>query len=148
MGTTVHKRCLGCGYILDGLPEDRCPECGREFHPDLPATYFVKVQSGRPLLVCAAVGLGLVIAGPVLYIAAIAARIERAPDWLGNCVDLGVASIFSVGLALEVLVTIRSSRGLRRPAHLFTRRNEIWAACFLSLTFFLAIAAAIVRALL
>jgi hypothetical protein len=23
--------CLGCGYVLDGLPQPRCPECGREF---------------------------------------------------------------------------------------------------------------------
>ncbi|HYE18170.1 MAG TPA: hypothetical protein VEA69_06985 [Tepidisphaeraceae bacterium] len=33
--------CLGCYYNLRGLPADarRCPECGRNFHPDLPATY-------------------------------------------------------------------------------------------------------------
>ena len=28
MAEPDHKRCLGCGYILDGLPEPRCPECG------------------------------------------------------------------------------------------------------------------------
>ncbi|MEW6251117.1 MAG: hypothetical protein AB1716_10755 [Planctomycetota bacterium] len=33
------KRCLGCGYILDGLPEPRCPECGRWFDPGNPDTY-------------------------------------------------------------------------------------------------------------
>jgi hypothetical protein len=27
------KYCLGCGYILNYLPEPRCPECGREFDP-------------------------------------------------------------------------------------------------------------------
>jgi hypothetical protein len=25
--------CLGCGYLLYGLPEPRCPECGRAFDP-------------------------------------------------------------------------------------------------------------------
>src|SRR5688572_6340901 len=25
--------CLGCGYALCGLPENRCPECGRAFDP-------------------------------------------------------------------------------------------------------------------
>ena len=25
------KLCLGCGYVLDGLKEHTCPECGREF---------------------------------------------------------------------------------------------------------------------
>jgi hypothetical protein len=27
-------RCLWCGYILEYLPEDRCPECGNAFDPD------------------------------------------------------------------------------------------------------------------
>lgn len=29
-----HKLCLGCGYILDYLLENRCPECGLCFDPD------------------------------------------------------------------------------------------------------------------
>jgi hypothetical protein len=32
-------RCLGCSYALDGLPEARCPECGRTFDPSKPATF-------------------------------------------------------------------------------------------------------------
>jgi hypothetical protein len=36
------KRCLTCYYVLDNLPEPRCPECGREFHPDVPSTYTTK----------------------------------------------------------------------------------------------------------
>ena len=28
-----HIVCLGCGYLLKGLPEPRCPECGRPFVP-------------------------------------------------------------------------------------------------------------------
>lgn len=31
--------CLGCYYDLRGLPEPRCPECGRGFDPDDPKTY-------------------------------------------------------------------------------------------------------------
>ncbi len=27
----VPGRCPGCGYLLIGLPERRCPECGRPF---------------------------------------------------------------------------------------------------------------------
>jgi hypothetical protein len=26
-------RCVGCGYLLIGLPQPRCPECGRDFYP-------------------------------------------------------------------------------------------------------------------
>jgi len=31
-------RCLDCDYPLRGLPENRCPECGRGFDPDDPKT--------------------------------------------------------------------------------------------------------------
>jgi hypothetical protein len=27
--------CAGCGYLLYGLPEPRCPECGRAFDPNV-----------------------------------------------------------------------------------------------------------------
>lgn len=40
------KHCLGCSYRLDGLPENRCPECGRPFDPDDPTTY----REARPAL--------------------------------------------------------------------------------------------------
>src|SRR5262245_38374422 len=26
-------RCIGCGYLLHGLTDARCPECGRPFDP-------------------------------------------------------------------------------------------------------------------
>ncbi len=34
-----HKYCLKCSYILDRLPENRCPECGRKFSPNDPRTF-------------------------------------------------------------------------------------------------------------
>ena len=36
-------RCLKCGYILDGLPEARCPECGTAFNPFDPSTFSVRI---------------------------------------------------------------------------------------------------------
>jgi len=60
------KRCLGCAYILDGLPENRCPECGQPFDPDDPTTFNTSVLSGR-LLLAAAVFCGLATAvGPII----------------------------------------------------------------------------------
>lgn len=38
------QQCLDCGYDLRGLPEPRCPECGRGFNPDDPATYRSTLQ--------------------------------------------------------------------------------------------------------
>ena len=35
----VEMKCLDCRYLLKGLPEHRCPECGRSFDPDDPATF-------------------------------------------------------------------------------------------------------------
>ncbi len=33
------KRCLDCRYILDGMQSQVCPECGRPFDPEDPATF-------------------------------------------------------------------------------------------------------------
>ena len=32
-GLRFDNRCIRCGYNLTGLPEPRCPECGRPFEP-------------------------------------------------------------------------------------------------------------------
>ncbi len=53
------KRCLTCGYILDHLPEPRCPECGRAFDPSNPDT-FETGPRWRPMRAPLAVCLALV----------------------------------------------------------------------------------------
>jgi hypothetical protein len=40
--------CRQCNYVLDGLPENRCPECGREFDPAQPATFLPKPELPVP----------------------------------------------------------------------------------------------------
>ncbi len=40
------KWCSECGYRLDWLPQPRCPECGRAFDPDDPATWATRPKSG------------------------------------------------------------------------------------------------------
>ena len=60
-------RCLRCGYVLEGLPEPRCPECGRPFDLNNPATYntkppFVRWKYWLPgLLLSLGGGLGLYV---------------------------------------------------------------------------------------
>jgi hypothetical protein len=39
---TEPPRCLRCNYVLAGLPEPRCPECGLDFNPSDPTTYTTK----------------------------------------------------------------------------------------------------------
>ncbi len=46
-------RCFECGYLLIGLPTNRCPECGREFDPaeygdEVSNTACASPDSGRP----------------------------------------------------------------------------------------------------
>lgn len=31
--------CRECSYVLDALPENRCPECGKSFDPQNPGTF-------------------------------------------------------------------------------------------------------------
>lgn len=50
------KRCLNCGYIVDGLSDNRCPECGRAFDPDNPKTYWRTRRSGIKQLVSSLLG--------------------------------------------------------------------------------------------
>lgn len=52
------KRCLKCRYILDNLPEPRCPECGLGFDPQDPATYWIKRHPNpdTPWLIAAVAG--------------------------------------------------------------------------------------------
>ena len=68
IGMSTEKRCIDCGYILtglEGIPDRRCPECGREFDLGNPATYatrppFVRWRFWLPPFVLAfAVGLAL-----------------------------------------------------------------------------------------
>ena len=58
-------RCLDCAYCLFGLPEPRCPECGRAFDLTDPSTYSTKPPLIRWRLwlpgLLLAIGLGLVI---------------------------------------------------------------------------------------
>jgi hypothetical protein len=41
-----NARCLSCGYLLRGLTENRCPECGRPFDPNDPRTVNLGRQVG------------------------------------------------------------------------------------------------------
>ncbi len=57
--TTPPRQYLGCGYVIDHLPEPRCPECGREFDLNCPETFYLRSPSVRRKVIrrsaCAAV---------------------------------------------------------------------------------------------
>jgi hypothetical protein len=71
------RYCLRCGYILDGLPGCRCPECGAAFDPRDSATYSHVLVSGRARLHAATI-LGLTVAAQVALTAIVGpARVYR-----------------------------------------------------------------------
>ena len=109
MAEPNHKRCLGCGYILDGLPEPRCPECGREFNPLDPRTFAVpSAGSGKPLLIASIAG-ALALAAP-LTVSVLPVSIKWKGPLIGACCPIFgglICSLIVIGRALDVL---------RRPA--------------------------------
>lgn len=66
--------CTQCGYLLRGLPENRCPECGRPFDPQDPWSYELpgrrKPRRGSPAgraLVAACLSVGLIVSTRSLH---------------------------------------------------------------------------------
>lgn len=37
------RRCLHCDYVLEGLKDNQCPECGQSFDPHDPDTYASRI---------------------------------------------------------------------------------------------------------
>jgi hypothetical protein len=135
MASPDHKRCLGCGYILDHLPEPRCPECGRGFDPKDDTTYFVGLRSGRSLLIWAILGAAVIAA---LLASSLVQRLSRQ-----DVVDMPsigsmmteVCVLLSIWLgsgALEAYVLYASIRAVRRSPHRLLARRAWFAAAVIS----------------
>lgn len=92
----MERRCLSCGYVIDGLPEDRCPECGRHFDLEDPTTSAVDDQPkpgfGRDVVL-----LAMSIAGwPILL------RLDQNNPWF-SLLGVGIEGVvLSVGTILLV----------------------------------------------
>jgi hypothetical protein len=61
--------CKTCGYALDGLGEERCPECGRAFDPDNKRSYLSRpYRVGRAFTLVALISLIVAVLGAGLWI--------------------------------------------------------------------------------
>ena len=93
MAESEYKHCLRCGYILDHLPEPRCPECGLEFDPDQPATYRYPQprQSARPYFIVACTGGLMLLIGYCLMPGSPLMSYygwASIPDWIATVIVL------------------------------------------------------------
>jgi hypothetical protein len=98
MPETEPKRCLGCGYILEYLPELRCPECGRSFDPADATTYRAKPIAGQRYLILA-LGAATAI---VLSTFPVPLHLLGLTGWIA----LG-------GLLVEAVILLRASKALQ-----------------------------------
>ena len=127
MAELIHKRCLGCGYLLEGLPENRCPECGLEFDPDNPDSFMSRQYSGLPYLI--AILLSIVAMVIPLIISGLMHR-NPANE------STGWTAVFLVttggGLVTAAYVLDGAIRLLCRPRTRVRRRAAAFAATILS----------------
>ncbi len=122
MSPESYKRCRGCGYILDGLPLPRCPECGRAFDPHALATKPSPPPDGRRHLALAAGGLTLILAA-VIGEATLGLMLPGHPlRW-----TLGLVT-FAGGLILTGATIGAAWRFLRKPPALVRHRRAAVAA--------------------
>ena len=129
MTDELPKRCLSCLYILDGLTEQRCPECGRSFDPHNPKTYARRLQSGRLYLTAAICG-SVAITAPLL-----AAYLQDLGAFIFTShfiVTALLIPLMPLGLMVETGVLIVSSRILHRREPI-RHRKAMLAARFISL---------------
>lgn len=115
-----HKKCLGCAYILDHLPENRCPECGRAFDPEDPLTFtsddpsLALARSGMSLLTWACIGSLLLLSPLIWAIGAYTLGVNLNSGTFADSLALPFMCGFPVGFVIDVIVALRVSRASRR----------------------------------
>ena len=115
--TSPTRHCLGCDYALDGLSEERCPECGRTFDHQDPRTFArddgtgVPLRSGKRYLILSLVGLVLILSiWPVTSILNNMMRIDVVHTMWVPKVLYGVGISMEFGVLLCGAIAMGSKR--------------------------------------
>ncbi len=99
------RRCLECGYIVEGLSINRCPECGTGFDPTDPTT-FDRDENTAPSYLRNALGLaGAQFCAACLFI------VGKSTPSLGLLAVLGIGAwaitnLIQLGLATSCLALL------------------------------------------
>lgn len=80
MPTRSTMFCLRCGYALDGLAQNRCPECARPFYPDSPNTY--RATPHPRILPTRRTALALLLAALTIIISSVGGLILSMVLWV------------------------------------------------------------------
>jgi hypothetical protein len=116
--------CQGCNYVLRGLKDNRCPECGRPFDPADPSTFNSGRAPGavRRWLMQPPGWLFNTAGAAVATIIVLSARAGQAyvPMYIVS-VFAGTAIVFAWGLRL--LASVLLARRSPQPP----RRRKAWA---------------------
>jgi Kef-type K+ transport system membrane component KefB len=118
--------CRQCLYVLDGLPANRCPECGREFDPSHPETYLLQPKIPVPWECNVAMGCAI-----ALILILLAGELDQ---------DAIIA-----GTLLTPLAVAMSISGLRRKGSYRKRRG--WFALVVSLPWVVILVLAVMDAI-
>lgn len=116
MPADTDRFCQGCNYNLHGLPEHRCPECGRVFNPDDPST-FVHTKPLGPITKSLARPIGWPTNGAAMLIVLLGLAASLYPGgmfWLqASCFLAWLAVGIVFFLRLLAFAWIRSSHRFR-----------------------------------
>jgi len=116
--------CRKCGYDLQGVDSDCCPECGTPYDRFFSESYVSKPVSGRPAL-----RHSLVVLGCAVYVVVWSEVIELDPPlWLHAAMSILAAVCIVTGSVLAIGVLqhgVRAARG-RLPLHVHP--GCTWAA--------------------
>jgi hypothetical protein len=119
MATAEPRRCLGCDYILDHLPEPRCPECGRPFDPTDPATYWFVGQTERLPAVGWIILAVSAAALPVIAPFAVPPLSDHAGDVVGRVLLIAALPAQAAVFVRSVVAVVSTRR---------TRGRAVWYA--------------------
>ena len=116
------KYCLGCSYALDGLPENRCPECGRPFDPDESRTF-----SPRPRAKKKATIVVLMYLLPLLVSLTWWASLASNLAWVGGTPALQWRLLIGLWQACGPLAWVMLETGATHSAAILAIFSVSWA---------------------
>lgn len=112
-----HRYCRQCGYQLNGLSENRCPECGQTFDPNEPRTFALTPNYWRQHR-----WLPAALASPV--VAVVLAAMAMSIFWPGRMVELVWAVSFVLWIGIDAGIVVFGFWAWRQ----FALASMLWLA--------------------